>query len=360
MRTKVFRIVVEVLIWLAVYLLPYFVSDSNQFSLHHLLDVHSDLIHKISTLLLIGYAYFNYYQLVPSLYLPRRYLLYSIVVLGCLMVIIWLPHLFNGADHHSIGQSISQPPFDRYGSPTGPPPGGPPIHQPPDNAPAFISKVSYNVILFFICTFVAISIRQQRQLLEVQKEKLDAELSFLKAQINPHFLFNTLNSIYALSIQKSDDTPTAIIQLSELMRYILKDSDADTVALGKELAYISNYVALQKRRLGHTVKIDYTAPTGIIQQRIAPLILMSFVENAFKHGVNPDQDSAIRITITLQAASLQLLVANNKVDSIHLDEAMGIGVKNTTSRLERLYPGKHQLTINENDKNYTVNLSLNL
>lgn len=360
MLIKAFRVVVELVIWLAVYLLPYFISDSNSINFGVLFDIHTDLLHRVSTLLLIGYSYFNYYKLVPALYLHRKYLLYVVIVLGCLAIVVWLPHFLHLTDNHLIGQNALRPPFSGDGPPNGPPPDGPPGHSPPGVTHTMISKVSYNVILFFICTFAAISIRQQRQLLEVQKEKLDVELSFLKAQINPHFLFNTLNSIYALAIQKSNDTPTAIVQLSELMRYLLKDAEADAVPLSKELAYINNYIALQKRRLGNTVQIDYIAPTESIQHRIAPLILMSFIENAFKHGVNPDQDSAIRIVINLQDAGLHLLVANKKVNSLKQDKSNKIGIQNTVFRLEHLYSNKHKLRIEEDDTTYTVNLTLEL
>ncbi len=347
MGRKPVRVGLHVLLWLAIYIIPFLITYGS-LNLPLLLNEPGSWLHIRSTLLLIAYAYLNYYLLIPVLYLQRKYIVYAMVVIAAVLVVIWLPQFFTGSPG---GHPNNHPPFD------GPPHGEPPHGPPPSQA---FSKMSYNIILFVICTFISISVRQQQQLLEIQKEKLNAELSFLKAQINPHFLFNTLNSIYALSIQKSNDTPTAIIQLSEFMRYMLKDTDADTVPLEKELTYISNYIALQKRRLGNTVQIKYTAPTGIINYKIAPLILMSFVENAFKHGVNPDQDSAIELTISLQGKQLHLLIENNKVTSIANNEAMGIGSKNAVSRLAHFYPKKHLLTINDNEKIYSVNLTLEL
>ena len=344
MRTNAFRITLHLLVWPLVYLLPFLVTY-GKISKEALFDEPGGVIHAVSTALLIGYAYLNHYLLVPTFYLHRKYFAYALFVIACLMVVMWFPHVFGVFEHR-----------DHF------PPAGPehPPFKPGEGPPPRVSKLGYNLVLFIVCTFASINIRQQRQLLEVQKEKVNAELSFLKAQINPHFLFNTLNSIYALSILKSDDTPKAITQLSELMRYILKDSNADTVPLDKELAYISNYVALQKRRLGNTVQIDYSAPTVFTNRRVAPLILTSFVENAFKHGVNPDQDSVIHIGITYEGDQLQLVVMNNKVTSTGREETMGIGLKNATSRLEHLYAGKHKLTIEDGAETFAVHLTLTL
>lgn len=343
MRTKVSLIFLHLIVWLAVYLLPYLVTY-GKISMAIIFGEPGGLIHAISTALLVDYAYFNHYLLVPYVYLPRKYFAYAASVLACILIVIWLPGLLRELKDIRPAE-LPSPEL---------------IHHPGNHPPAGTFKLSYNVILFVICTFVSISIRQQKQLLEAQKEKLSSELSFLKAQINPHFLFNTLNSIYALSIRKSDDTPKAVIELSELMRYILKDSDEDTVLLDRELGYVNNYIALQRRRLGNTVQIQYVAPAPVGNLRVAPLIIMSFVENAFKHGVNPDQDSAINISITLEGKQLHLIVTNSKVSSVHEHETMGIGLKNAASRLKHLYPAKHKLTIEDNENTFSVNLILKL
>ena len=145
---------------------------------------------------------------------------------------------------------------------------------------------------------------------------MKSELSFLKAQINPHFLFNTLNSIYALAIKKDDKTADAVVQLSELMRYIMTNANDDVIALDKEINYINNFVQLQKTRLGNTVNVDYAVEGNAFGKCITPLILISFIENAFKHGVNPNQNSEIVIRITIVEDYLTLFVSNNKVQSI--------------------------------------------
>lgn len=344
MRTKAPWIILHIVAWPAIYLAPFLVSY-GKINTAVLFGEPGGVVHLVSTTLLIAYAYINHNRLVPQFYLHRKFISYAIAVAAAALVVIWFPNVFHVLDV-AARKPFSPQNFELHRG--GPPPNG------------GVFKLSYNIILFVICTFASISIRQQRQLLEVQKEKLNAELSFLKAQINPHFLFNTLNSIYALAIRKSDEAPKAIVSLSELMRYILKDSNADAVPLQKELDYISHYVALQKQRLGNTVQIAYSAPTGTIAYSVAPLILMSFVENAFKHGVNPSQDSAIAISIFLHDNQLAMLVVNNKVTSMNGEETMGIGLKNAASRLEHLYPGKHTLTIDDNEKTFSVNLLIHL
>lgn len=198
----------------------------------------------------------------------------------------------------------------------------------------------------------AINVRLQK----VEEDKMKSELSFLKAQINPHFLFNTLNSIYALAIKKDDKTAEAIVQLSELMRYIITNANDDVIVLEKEINYINNFVQLQKTRLGNTVNIEYAVEGNAYGKSITPLILISFIENAFKYGVNPNQNSEIVIRITIDDEYLTLFVSNHKVENLQSDS--GIGLQNTIERLSLLYPDNHVLTIDDNQEKYIVNLNI--
>lgn len=341
MQHKWLRYALHALLWVVLYLLPYFIA-SGEISGKALFKNKGDVVHTISFLFLVLFSYVNYFRLVPRLYLVRKYLLYFLFIFGWLLIVIWLPTL--------IGP----------GPPPGPPPYGPPMPPPPGKPHSILFGVNYNIVLFLISTFVAISIQQRLQLMRIQQEKLNAELLFLKAQINPHFLFNTLNSIYSLAIQKSDETPAAIIQLSELMRYILRESRSDFVLLGNELNYIQNYIHLQRRRLGHTVAITYNAPGSTGGLKIAPLLLMSFIENVFKHGVNPDEDSDIIIEIAVENMAVWLYTKNNKVGSVPGDAAGGIGLDNAKERLLHLYAGKHNLHIEDTETHFAVTLTMNL
>ncbi|MCI5082151.1 MAG: sensor histidine kinase [Saprospiraceae bacterium] len=183
----------------------------------------------------------------------------------------------------------------------------------------------------------------------------------MKAQINPHFLFNTLNGIYSLALEKSDVTANAIAQLSGMMRYITSEAGTDFVPLEKELNYIQNYIELQKIRFGNTVLLDFQIHNQSKNQKIAPLILITFIENAFKYGVNPEEESHILIQITIENAKLEMQIINKKVEIQPAKAtATSLGIINTQKRLEYLYPGQYDLSIKEKDHHYHVFLNLNL
>ena len=215
--------------------------------------------------------------------------------------------------------------------------------------------------LFFTAVFFSFLLRTREHLSQVKEDKLNAALSSLKSQINPHFLFNTLNSIYALSVKKDDSTPDAIINLSGLMRYVISDADNNRIALQKEIDYINNYIELQKERLGNTAIIRFESSGETGGKEIAPLILITYIENAFKYGVNPDADeSLVEVTIHITGSTLNLFVFNNKVPLPKHIESTGIGISNTAERLNLLYPDKYNLLIKEDKVTYSVNLSITL
>jgi LytS/YehU family sensor histidine kinase len=218
------------------------------------------------------------------------------------------------------------------------------------------TQYNHTILVYLIGVISSLFIAIKIRLRKVEEDKMKSELSFLKAQINPHFLFNTLNSIYSLAIKKDDKTADAVVQLSELMRYIMTNANDDVIALDKEINYINNYILLQKTRLGNTVSVDYTMEGNSFGKAITPLILISFIENAFKHGVNPNENSEICIRITIINDYLTLFVSNNKVQTIQSDS--GIGLQNTIERLSLLYPNNHVLSIDDNPKMYQVTLTL--
>jgi LytS/YehU family sensor histidine kinase len=219
-----------------------------------------------------------------------------------------------------------------------------------------------NNLLMFIVTFLAsIGLRLNSQWKQTEKERLSAQLSYLKTQINPHFLFNTLNSIYAVTIVKVPKGAEMVAKLSEMMRYALKETQSDFVSLEKEINYINNYIDLQKIRFDKSIKYSYIVEGEYDNNQIAPLLLIPFIENAFKHGVNSEQDSNIRIKISITNNELNLHVTNNKVDIESLpEEKSGLGIKNTKHRLELIYPSKHLLVISETETLFDVLLHIEL
>jgi sensor histidine kinase YesM len=219
---------------------------------------------------------------------------------------------------------------------------GPMDRRPMDREPvslanSFWLQMSYSIYLYIAVILFSILLKVRDRLYQLQKEKIDAELSSLKSQINPHFLFNTLNSIYALAVKGDEKTADAVINLAGLMRYMIKEAHGDRISLQKELDYLTNYVELQKSRLRETAAVSLSIKGQAGMLEIAPLILITFVENAFKYGINPDMESRISIDIDIHDGILDLSVFNTKVVISSLDLSTGIGLDNTRSRLEKLY-----------------------
>jgi len=193
---------------------------------------------------------------------------------------------------------------------------------------------------------------------KLKEEVVKAELSFLKSQINPHFLYNTLNYVYSLAIPVSDQLANAVLRLSDLMRYTLNDSPDGKVSLNKEVEYLESYVALFKMRFEPKFYVNFMTE-GISDQKIASLILIPFVENAFKHGVVNDETQPVRIKLKVQNKRLSFEVSN-KISHAQKDHSSGVGMVNIHRRLDLIYPEKHELLISNNGNTYKSTLILNL
>ncbi|OKS89437.1 hypothetical protein RG47T_4921 [Mucilaginibacter polytrichastri] len=224
----------------------------------------------------------------------------------------------------------------------------------------FLNTLFSSLIFIFLSTVLKFTMDwflNERVQRDLENQRLTAELSFLKSQINPHFLFNSLNTIYSLAYQRSETTPEAVLKLSEIMRYMLYECNDNKVDLDKELKYLQNYIDLQKIRFGNKAFIDYSVIGEVDHQRIVPLILISFVENAFKHGVANDPEHPIVLALTVTDSKLNFYV-HNKKHQHNRDAAGGIGLNNVQRRLNLLYPGKYTLTIQNEVDTYSSELSL--
>lgn len=219
------------------------------------------------------------------------------------------------------------------------------------------------VLVAFISTVYGLLdyvITQEKQQQEKQKERLQSELSFLRSQISPHFIFNILNSIVYLIRTKSDAAEPVILKLSELMRYMLYDSENAQISLEKEVSYLKNYIELQKVRFEEDVDIPLNIEGDATVQLIEPMLLIPFVENAFKHGVGMVINPTIEIDLKISNNALSFSVKNKIAPETVLekDTSSGIGLKNVQRRLELLYPKTHILEVkNENDW-FSVSLNL--
>lgn len=212
-------------------------------------------------------------------------------------------------------------------------------------------------IVFFSFLWMLYSyLEKQRELEIIQKENVEMELQFLKSQINPHVLFNNLNTIYSYALEKPSEVPHMILMLSDNLKHVLYESDNHKVALEKELDYIDNYIAFQKIRTENIKTVAFSKQITNYKYEIAPLLLITIIENAFKHSA---ANSTIRINITEQNGLLECLCENKTNDTTADENSSKIGLKNLKKRLSLLYKNKHELLITET-QNYTLHLKIEL
>lgn len=201
------------------------------------------------------------------------------------------------------------------------------------------------------------SIRQDEQMRELKEQQLTSELSYLKAQLHPHFFFNTLNNIYALALKQSADTAPVVAKLADMMRYILYEAEQPQVPLGKEIAFLTNYVNVEQIRYSNSATIEFDVQVNENDILIQPLLLLPFVENAFKHGLQDETGSGfVKIIIYRDETELTLEVANSK-PSVK-SSITGLGLQNVAKRLELLYPGRHRLEVRNDETFYQATLTL--
>ncbi|HVX52109.1 MAG TPA: histidine kinase [Chitinophagaceae bacterium] len=351
--SKLITIVAHILIWVVFGIAIFFYHP-----LFSGIDIPlQTLAAQIVTLfMLIAAFYLNASILVPRLLLKNRTIYYFLMLIAIVFVIV----LINDWVYMTLSP---EQPLEL--APQG-------LKFPRLNKPDHLSHLERpTIIISALVLGIGTSItaiqkwqtdRHKREALE--KEKVTSELSFLKAQINPHFFFNTMNNIYALTAVDAELAGKAIHQLSRMMRYLLYDTQPGHTMLSQEIAFVKDYISLMQLRLTDAVMLTIDTPENLVDMPLAPMILLPFVENAFKHGVRPTQPSYINITILQQDKMLDFTVKNSVMrdNSVSLDTNSGIGLVNTKRRLDLLYPGRYRLDINAPDagNEYTVHLALNL
>jgi len=337
-----------------------------------------ELITKIVPILLF---YLNYYFLLPRFFEKKKYALYfSSVTLAITLVCatdVYLrnhvPGIMPGPIREGVMRLRNAPePIRAYfiDSIAGSFPDTPPdqfrqrLMTRPEPVLFFSINRTLSTCLFLLLLGGMIRlaysfIKNQNEKRNLENANLYAEVNFLKSQINPHFLFNTLNSIYSQAHARSENTEFSILKLSELLRYSLYDSGVDKVPLADDIQYINNYIDLQRLRLSPKVKLHYKVGGYPDGKFIAPLLLISFIENAFKHGISYTQASVIAIDIKIFEETLTLTVSNPIVEKDSFAPG-GLGLKNVTRRLELLYPNQYKLLFHHSGDQYTVNLKVPL
>lgn len=228
-----------------------------------------------------------------------------------------------------------------------------------------LTHVSFGII-FFTLFSLKNSYRQQLSMDALQREKNQAEMRALKAQINPHFLFNTLNTIYANALKKEENTPELILKLSDGFRYLFHEGQQEQVSLQREVQHLTDYIQLQEERLVDKVNVHFSTEIQHSEKQIAPLLLIPFVENAFKYtSLLKGKNHQIDIAITANESDFSFHCVN-PFDTVGQQEAepgwaaSGVGITNVKRRLDLLYPQRHQLEITEEANRYSVKLALQL
>jgi sensor histidine kinase YesM len=342
--------ILHLVIALIVMILPFVFTPSHFYnSLFDMLTNKFVLFHSFIYLLLLSFFYFHYYYILPKMLDEKKYVLYILCIVSVFEVIAMI-YLFSGirpehiAHHHGMGN-------------------GSDIHLSPHRKrfpPSF--HVTQFLLIYILGILATVYLRTRQNLKRMQEEQAQSQIQYLTSQINPHFLFNTFNSIYGLAIkEKAHQTANGMLKLSDMMRYMISETPNATIVLEQEITHIRNYIDLQKLRLASNVNLNVEISIESNAIKIAPMLLIPFIENAFKHGVNPDQESDIRIQLNEKNRNLYLHVWNKKVVTHSLNEVgFGLGIQNTQSRLQLLYPKQSELMINDSKSEFNVQLHINL
>lgn len=296
----------------------------------------------VRIVLLVGVAYLHLYYLLPRLLMRRRYLRYLLAVILTLLTYLCLQSLFD---------------LYLYGYVLG-----------PTKRAITFGALTYNVFatVWYLVLTVALKFGidwyQQNQILQIMKiEKLQAEVNYLRAQINPHFLFNVLNNLYGLTLKKSELAPDVVLKLSEMMEYMLYESKEPFVPLEKEIRYLENYLELEELRQGNHAEIQLNIKGTSRDYQIAPFLFLALIENAFKHGVSKAVKNAyLHINMIIEQQSLIFTIENNKLNFVKDGKNGGIGLSNLEERLQLLYPAKHSLNIQDQPECYKVELKISI
>lgn len=280
------------------------------------------------TIAIMAIIWINHFVFIPSFFDKRRYFLYTILLMGSVFIVAYLKGYGKGG-WYGVYKMIFY----------------------------LIYTTGAGMAAFFLRKNMII----QRENAEKEKLQKEMELNYLKAQVNPHFLFNSLNSIYSLSRKQSLETPDLVMQLSELLRYQLESSKKEIVLLKEELEFIENYLLLEEKRLSKRCTIEFLIDGELSGLRISPMLLIPFVENAIKHGAqSTNEQSTIDISATIKNTTLHFCVDNSKPHKVSSLKKTGLGLENVKRRLNLLYPNSHVLEIDDKEEKYHINLSIDL
>ncbi len=315
----------------------------------------------VTIILIINFYYLNRGYLIPNVLARKKTILYIGIVTACFFLYLTILYFitlnsFNSVEHKEwlnsaefklyLNQMLAKNPKYVYVQPN----------------PRYFSTGPMALFLLVFVVGLGSNVVSQwftaeEKKEEISKQQLQTELSFLKSQVNPHFLFNSLNSIYSLSVANSKQTSDAVMKLSRILRYTLEEAKNNTVNLGQEIEFIRNYIEMQKIRLTDKVSIKFVIKGDTGSVSIAPLMLIPFIENAFKYGISTHNESNINAEINAEGKEITFTCTNTNFPNISLkNKGTGMGISNTKRRLELLYPDKHVLEIKETADCFSVKL----
>jgi sensor histidine kinase YesM len=353
-------------IWISyMILLIWFYSETGDFQ--------SSILKGLFIVILqAGIFYLNLYFLLPNYFEKKKYTPYGIYVLGILIISLLLFYLFDQISfRYEFNRAIQEndwsnmPRAYRRG-----------LHH--MRAPRWDDPFQFQfiwrqllfhgffvVMVLFISTIyrnIKMSGQKEKEALELKSRVAEAESNMLKSQINPHFLFNTLNNIYSMAQLKSEKAPEAVHRLSEMLRYVIYDCNEEKVTLGQEIRYLRSYIELNLMKEEKMKNVSYDLDESDVNLKIAPMILVPFVENSFKHAKIEDQEhSWIRIKLATTGKNLNFEIQNTIPEGTHKkDNTTGIGLDNVKRRLQILYSDRHYLNLLDNGRIYKVELMLEL
>ncbi|MFT3980560.1 MAG: histidine kinase [Ferruginibacter sp.] len=335
-------VLVHVAAWVLLFSLPYLLRqphDNPQPGPKQDNATANFITARITDLLLIGFFYLNAEWLLTRIFYRKKYFLYVLSVLACFFAFSTLTFF--------IVKKLVYPGGDF----------------------TFVAHLRFCVFVFVFILACSIAYKTVKNQViadnlykEIINENLKTELALLRSQVSPHFMFNVLNNMVALARKQSDQLEPSLIQLSSLMRYMLYETGEQKVSLEKETEYLQSYITLQQQRFGKKLLVHFDAPPADRQYEIEPMLLIPFVENAFKHGTGIIEHPEINISLEAKDNLLHFVVSNKYDSNQHdvKDDASGIGLANVQRRLELLYQKKQQLHISRDNNTFNVSLQINL
>ncbi len=334
---KVYKLIYHSLFWLLAYFFWVFIFRNGTLVLTHTITIQFCYL-----IFIAANYYFNSVYAIPELLNKRKYILFGICFIAAITVtsIIRVP---VSVFVNTYVFKVANPHFDYL----------------PIFYNSFVN-ILFWVVIILTAKMVADKIRSQLYIEQIEQEKAANELNFLRAQFNPHFLFNSINSIYGHIDKSNKDARGMLLVFSEMLRYQLYECNVEQIELERELNYIQNYIAMQKSRIDERITVSFCACEINGSMKVAPLLLITFIENAFKYvGFNECKENRIDIRLSYEDGSLVFSIFNTKDTFInHSEMASGLGIANAKRRLELLYPGKHELIINNQENSYEITLTL--